>query len=88
MAMGLLGTVLGLILLGRRPVPVPASVPRWIPVSLWAFVVMEFAGTGFSEWASPAAGLLYLAAFTGIAIELVGPSRTRELDDRAVGSQQ
>ena len=41
MAMGLVGTVLGLVLLGvalfRSRV-----VPRWIPVALWAFVVLEF----------------------------------------------
>ncbi len=76
MAMGLIGTVLGIIFLGAALFR-SHSVPRWIPVSLWAFVVLEFAGTGFSEWASPAAGLLYLAAFTGIALELVGPNRTR-----------
>jgi len=71
MAMGLIGTVLGVILLGVALFR-SRSVPRWIPVSLWAFVVMEFVGTGFSEWASPAAGLLYLAAFAGMAFELVG----------------
>jgi hypothetical protein len=71
MAMGLIGTVLGIILLGVALFR-SRSVPRWIPVSLWVFVVMEFVGTGFSEWASPAAGLLYLAAFAGMAFELVG----------------
>ena len=74
MAMGLIGTVLGIVLLGVALFR-SSSVPRWIPVTLWAFVVVEFAGAGFSEWASYLAGLLYLAAFTGIALELVGLSR-------------
>jgi hypothetical protein len=70
MAAGLLGTVLGLLFLGvalfRSRV-----VPRWIPVALWLFLVTEFVGAGLTEWASPAAGLLYLAAFTGIAREIL-----------------
>ena len=70
MAAGLLGTVIGLVLLGialfRSRV-----VPRWIPVALWLFIVTEFVLTNVSEWASPAAGLLYVAAFTGIAVQLV-----------------
>ena len=55
MAAGLLGTVIGLVLLGialfRSRV-----VPRWIPVALWLFIVTEFVLTNVSEWASPAAG--------------------------------
>ena len=78
MAAGLLGTVLGLVLLGialfRSRV-----VPRWIPVALWLFIVTEFVLTSVSEWASPAAGLLYVAAFTGIAVQLVrGEDSARE----------
>jgi len=81
MAAGLLGTVIGLVLLSialfRSRV-----VPRWIPVALWLFIVTEFALTNVSEWASPAAGLLYVAAFTGIAVQLVrGLDSSRELDD-------
>ena len=81
MAAGLLGTVIGLVLLGialfRSRV-----VPRWIPVALWLFIVTEFVLTNVSEWASPAAGLLYVAAFTGIAVQLVrGADSSRELDD-------
>jgi hypothetical protein len=70
MAMGLLGTVLGLVLLGVALFR-SRAVPRWIPVALWLFLVMEFVGSGLTEWASPAAGLLYLAAFTGIARHIV-----------------
>ena len=78
MAAGLLGTVIGLVLLGialfRSQV-----VPRWIPVALWSFIVTEFVLTNLSEWASPAAGLLYVAAFTGIAVQLVrGEGSARE----------
>jgi hypothetical protein len=81
MAAGLLGTVIGLVLLGialfRSRV-----VPRWIPVALWAFIVTEFVLTNFSEWASPAAGALYVAAFTGIAVQLVRDTDSSEdLDD-------
>lgn len=69
MAMGLLGTVLGLLVLGvalfRSRV-----VSRWIPLTLWAFLVVEFVGTNLSAWASPAAGALYVAAFGGLAVEL------------------
>jgi hypothetical protein len=81
MAAGLLGTVIGLVVLGialfRSRV-----VPRWIPVALWLFIVTEFALTNFSDWASPAAGLLYVAAFTGIAVQLVRDEDTaRELGE-------
>ena len=85
MTMGLIGTVLGIILLGVALFR-SRSVPRWIPVTLWAFVVVEFAGAGYSEWASYVAGLLYLAAFTGIALELVGLRRTPQLDGSASAS--
>ena len=84
MAAGLLGTVVGLVLLGialfRSRV-----VPRWIPVALWLFIFTEFALTNFSDWASPAAALLYVAAFTGIAVQLVrvGDS-AREPDEELV----
>lgn len=66
MAMGLIGTVLGILLLsiglfrGR-------VVARWVPVALWAFLVIEFVGSNFTEWASPASGLLYVVSFTAIA---------------------
>jgi hypothetical protein len=80
MAMGLLGTVLGLVFLGVALFR-SCAVERWIPVSLWAFVVLEFAFSGVATWASLVAGLVYLAAFTGIAITLVrtsGPAATPE----------
>ncbi len=67
MAMGLLGTVIGILLLGiglfRARV-----VPRWVPVVLWAFLAVEFAGSALSEWASSVSVVLYLIALTGIAV--------------------
>jgi hypothetical protein len=74
MAMGLLGTVLGLLFLSiglfRTRV-----VPRWVPAALWAFLVVEFVGTGLTAWATPAAGVLYLAALSGTALALLGRVR-------------
>ncbi len=74
MAMGLLGTVLGLLLLSIGLFRTRA-VPRWVPAALWAFLVVEFIGTGLTEWATPAAGVLYLAAFCGTALALLGRVR-------------
>jgi Domain of unknown function (DUF4386) len=84
MAAGLLGTVIGLVLLGialfRSRV-----VPRWIPIALWLFVFTEFLLTSVSDWASPAAALLYVAAFTGIAVQLVrGGESAEESGERLV----
>ena len=73
MAMGLLGTVLGLVLLGIALFRSKA-VPPWVPVALWAFLTMEFVVSNFSEWAAPAAGLLYVAAFAGIAVRILQPA--------------
>ncbi len=70
MASGLLGTVLGLFLLGIA-LFWSGAVARWIPWALWAFLVMEFVISNFAEWAVPAAVLLYVAAFGAIAAQLV-----------------
>ncbi|MGA8852397.1 MAG: hypothetical protein WB508_11845 [Aeromicrobium sp.] len=67
MAAGLLGTVLGLILLGVAHFR-SAATPRWVGPTLWAFVIVEFAGSGVSEWASYLAALLYLAALSALAL--------------------
>ena len=76
MASGMLGTVLGLLLLGTALFR-SRAVPRWVPLSLWAFLAMEFGFSNFTEWATPAAGLLYLAAFGWVAMRLVrGDSAT------------
>ena len=52
-------------------------VARWIPVALWAFVVLEFGLGGVATWASLASGLVYLVALTGIAVALVRDERPR-----------
>lgn len=66
MVMGLLGTVLGLLLLAVAVWRSPAA-PRWTGPLLVAFLVVEFVGSGLSEWAGYLAVLLYLAALTGLA---------------------
>ena len=63
---GLLGTVLGLLLLSiglfRSRV-----VPRWIPVLLWSFLVVEFVGTALSEYASYVSAIALAFAFGALA---------------------
>jgi len=66
MALGLLGTVLGLLLLSIGLWRAQA-VPRWIPATIWAFLVVEFVGSGLSETAAYVASLCYLVAFGGLA---------------------
>lgn len=65
-AMGLLGTVLGLLLLG---VSLWRSrlVARWIPVTLWLFLVVEFAAGGLSDYASAVSGVLFVIAASALA---------------------
>ena len=67
MMAGTLGTVLGLLFLGialfRSKV-----VSRWVPITLWAFILVEFVGGNFVEWASLASGLLYLSALGALAV--------------------
>lgn len=69
MAMGLLGTVFGILLLSiglfRSRV-----VPRWVPATLWAFLVVEFVGSNFSDWAASASGLLYVVSLIAIAVTI------------------
>jgi hypothetical protein len=66
MALGLLGTVLGFVVLAVG-LWRSRSVPPWIPAALVGFVVVEFAFASLSDWASYASGLLYAAALLGIA---------------------
>jgi hypothetical protein len=69
MVMGLVGTVLGILLLSIGLFRARA-VPRWVPVTLWAFLLVEFVGSNISDWAAPAAGALYVASFTAIAVTI------------------
>lgn len=42
-------------------------VPRWVPVLVWLFLVLEFAGTALSDHASYAAVLCLLIAFGALS---------------------
>ena len=66
-AMGLLGTVLGLLLLG---VALWRSrlVPRWIPAALWVMLVVEFAAGGLSDYAATVASVLYVIVAVALAL--------------------
>lgn len=67
MALGLLGTVLGLILLGAAVLRAGWG-PRWLGIALIAFVVVEFALSGMSVWAGYASGALFLVVFLAMAV--------------------
>lgn len=73
MAMGLLGTVLGIVLIAFGLWRAQVG-PRWVPGVLGAFFLVEFAGAGVSEWASYAAALLYLIGFGALAVTLARTS--------------
>lgn len=59
---GLIGTVLGLLLLGVALLRSQVG-PRWVGPALCAFVVVEFAGGALSSSASYVSTVLLLAAF-------------------------
>jgi hypothetical protein len=69
MAAGLLGTVLGTLLLGvalwRSRV-----VPRWVPLVLWAFLVVEFVGSNLSDQARYVSSVCLLFGFGAVARRL------------------
>jgi hypothetical protein len=67
MAMGVLGTILGLVLLGIA-VWRAGLGPRWLGPVLVLFVLVEFIGAGFSVWAGYASGLLFLVGFLALAL--------------------
>jgi hypothetical protein len=67
MAMGLVGTVLGLLLLAIGLWRTRA-VPTWIPAALGLFLVTEFVVSAITDWAAYASSVLYLAAFTGLVV--------------------
>jgi hypothetical protein len=77
MIAGVLGLVLGLILLGIAHFRSKAG-PRWVGPALWAFVIVEFVGTGLSEFAAYLAALLFVSAFVGLAVGV-----SREESDKA-----
>ena len=67
MAAGLLGTVLGFIVLGVA-VWRGGLGPRWVGPAMIVWVVLEFVGSNFSEWASFASGALYALVFGALAL--------------------
>ncbi len=67
MMAGTVGTVLGLVLLGVALLRAKAG-PRWVPFAMWLWVLVEFAGTSITAWASLVSGLLYLGVFGTLAV--------------------
>jgi hypothetical protein len=65
-ALGLIGTVLGLLLLGIGLFR-SGTGPVWIGPAIWAFLVVEFVGSSISRYASYLSVLLLGAAFLAIA---------------------
>lgn len=65
-AVGLLGTVLGLLLLSigiwRAQI-----TPRWVPASLGLFLVVEFVGSALSDYAAYASLVCLAIAFSALA---------------------
>ena len=65
-AAGLLGTVLGLLLLSiglwRARI-----TPRWVPATLWAFLVVEFVGSALSDYAKYVSLICFGLAFVALA---------------------
>ncbi|TXL56606.1 DUF4386 family protein [Aeromicrobium terrae] len=67
--LGLVGTVLGMLLLSIALFRTRV-VPRWMPVVVWLFIVVEFVGTGLSDSASYLSAVLVVLAFGAIAREI------------------
>jgi hypothetical protein len=63
---GLGGTVLGLLLLAIGLFRSGVG-PRWVGPVLWAFLVVEFVGTGLSSRAAYLSAALLVVAFVGLA---------------------
>jgi DMSO/TMAO reductase YedYZ heme-binding membrane subunit len=67
-ALGMVGSVLGLLLLSIALWRAKLG-PRWIPVTLWGFLAVEFAGTALSPAASgPVSAVLLLVALLSLAV--------------------
>ena len=65
-ATGLIGTVLGLLLLSIGLWRARATA-RWVPATLWAFLVVEFVGSALSDYATYVALLCLGLAFGELA---------------------
>ena len=67
MMCGTAGTVLGLLLLGVALLRAKVG-PRWVPYAIWVWLVVEFVGSGITEWATLASGLVYLGTLGALAV--------------------
>lgn len=67
MAAGMLGLVLGFLVLAVALWRAGVG-PRWLGPSLVLWLILEFAGSSLSPWASYASGLLYAAVFATLAV--------------------
>jgi hypothetical protein len=66
-ALGMVGSVLGLLLLSIALFRAKLG-PRWVPVTLWAFFAVEFVGTSLSPAAAPISASLLLIALLTLAV--------------------
>lgn len=73
MAAGLVGTVLGFILLGVA-VWRGGLGQRWVGPAMLLWVPLEFVGSGLSEWAGYASGVLYAVIFATLAVAVLRSS--------------
>jgi hypothetical protein len=71
MAAGILGLILGYLLLAAALWRARIG-PRWVAPALLVWLILEFAGSSLSAWASYGAALLYLLIFATLAITVVG----------------
>jgi hypothetical protein len=67
MMCGTAGTVLGMLLLGVAVLRGKVG-PRWVPYAIWVWLLVEFVGSGLTEWATLASGLLYLGTLGTLAV--------------------
>ena len=74
MMIGLIGTVVGLVLLGIAHLR-SGVAPRWTGPVLLAFVFVEFVGSNFTQWATYLSGLLLLGARGGLVTGLMRNAR-------------
>lgn len=80
-AIGLLGTVVGLLLLGIGLFRTRTG-PIWVGPAIWAFLLVEFVGSGISSSASYVSVVLLGAAFFPLSVQVArgesAPSQERQ----------
>jgi hypothetical protein len=80
---GLIGTVLGLLLLGIGIFRTRTG-PIWVGPAIWAFLLVEFVGSGLSPHASYLSVLLLATAFWGLLPSLA-PAHSSTDEPQLVG---